>query len=95
MPVHTLHVSVGSDKGDSNTAIADASKYLAYADHTDTYGHLGDVTGIHTDLNDAGYEWVVTITFNTRTITDEELKSFMGEMTRLSHVVSVEKPIDT
>jgi hypothetical protein len=92
MPVEGFEVIVAADEGitDKETAIADASRYLAYADQTDTFGYHGGILGVDVH-GDEGGPFAIGFQFAAPIEDDHALKRFMDEMAQLSHVESVER----
>lgn len=93
MPTEAFEVIVSqSGEMNQNVAIANAAKYLAYADQTDTFGYSGDVFDVNmyggpTQEQDYG----IGLCFMAPVPSDDDLKAFMDEMTTLAHVESVER----
>ena len=93
MPTEAFEVIVSqSGEMNQNVAVANASKYLAYADRTDTFGYDGDVFDVNmyggpTQEQDYG----IGLCFAATIVNDDELKAFMDEMTQLAKVESVER----
>lgn len=74
-------------------AIANCSKYLAYADQTDTFGYHAAIRDVDFHRNRRkGDTHRVIFTFDAPITNDSELKAFMDEMATLSRVESVEMP---
>lgn len=87
-----LTVSVPSDEEaslQSNSVIANAAKYLAYADQTDTFGYHGNV--VHADkmktMNDDGSSNVY-MRILVPIPGDDYRKEFEDELDGLAHVRS-------
>lgn len=79
--------------GDEQTAIAEASRYLAYGDQTDTFGYGGRVfeVDVYGGLSSGANDWGVGLKFSAPIGSDNDLKAFMDEMAMLAHVESVER----
>jgi hypothetical protein len=92
MPVESFEVIV-SQSGEKNesVAIAAASQYLAYCDQTGTFGYRGDVFDVNVYGGDGGQDYGIALFFTAPVENDDQLKRFMDEMVRLSHVESVER----
>jgi hypothetical protein len=87
-----LTVSVPSDEGESlqsNSVIANAAKYLAYADQTDTFGYHGNVVHAHKmkTMNDDGSSNVY-MRILVPIPGDDYRQEFEDELDRLAHVRS-------
>lgn len=106
MPTQAFEVIVSQNGEQSeNNAVANASKYLAYADRTDTFGYHGDVFDVNVyggptsgaDAEDSGKprpaseDYGIGLCFAAPIPSDDDLKRFMDEMTQLAHVESVER----
>jgi hypothetical protein len=76
---------------DEQVAVANAAKYLAYADTTDTFGYEGDVFDVNVYDGEAGRHYGIGLVFSAVILNDDALKRFMDEMTQLAHVESVER----
>lgn len=98
MPEVDFEVIVGVSSEvaqDEQTAIAEASRYLAYADQTDTFGYNGRVFAVDVyggkNYEDEVLDYGVGLSFSTVIVDDDDLKSFMDEMAMLAHVETVER----
>lgn len=92
MPVEAFEVIVSQDGSQSEkNAVANASKYLAYADQTDTFGYHGDVFDVNVYDGDGGRDYGIGLCFAAPINGDDHLKGFMSEMVTLAHVESVER----
>lgn len=93
MPTQAFEVIVGqSGEMNQNVAIANAAKYLAYADQTDTFGYSGDVFDVNCYGGaGTGEDYGIGLCFAATIENDAALKRFMDEMTQLAHVESVER----
>jgi len=92
MPTQGFEVIVSQDGEQlEDTAVANASKYLAYADQTDTFGYSGDVFETNVYGGDEGQDYGIGLCFAAPIANDAALKLFMDEMTQLAHVESVER----
>lgn len=95
MPVKAFEVIVGVSNevaSRQNEAIAEASRYLAYADQTDTFGYGGRVFEIDVyDGEGREMDWGVGIQFTAPIATPEDEERFLSEMEQLAHVESVEE----
>lgn len=93
MPTEAFEVIVSqSGEMNQNVAVANATKYLAYADQTDSFAYNGDVFDVNmyggpTSNQDYG----IGLCFSTTIVNDDELKAFMDEMAQLALVESVER----
>jgi len=83
-------VSQNGEQSESN-AVANASKYLAYGDQTDTFGLWGDVFDVNVYGGEDGEDYGIGLCFAAPIVNDSELKSFMDEMVVLAKVESVER----
>lgn len=92
MPREAFEVIVGvSGKATRDMAIAAASRYLAYADQTDTFGYLSEIMGIQVYGREEEGDWGVGIHFNTPIENDDARERFMSELENLSRVESFER----
>lgn len=98
MPVEKFNVIITQAGSQTeNKAVANASKYLAYADQTDTFGYSGDIIDINVYGGDypigngSVQDFKIEICFAATIINDNDLKKFMDEMVTLSKVESVER----
>jgi len=96
MPIKAFEVIVSQNGEQSeNTAVANAAKYLAYADQTDTFGLEGDVFDVNVyggDLAEGGpQDYGIGLCFAAPFPSDTYLKLFMDEMVTLAKVESVEQ----
>jgi len=93
MPVQGFEVivSVSGDVDSREIAIAEAARYLAYADTTDTYGYDGDTIDVNVYDGGEGLDYGIGIHFVATIGNDDALKRFMDEMTQLARVESVER----
>lgn len=94
--VYEVVVEVSDDSTDKHRAIAEASRYLAYADQSDTFNPMdSDLYGV--DVNggtvdgSAEYDWRIGLTFAATLPSDDDVKRFMDEMASLSRVKTVEE----
>jgi len=93
MPTQAFEVIVSqSGEMNQNVAIANAAKYLAACDTTNTFGQEGDVFDVNmyggpTSQQDYG----IGLCFAVPIPSDEYLKRFMDEMVQVAHVESVER----
>jgi len=86
MPRESFEVIVGVSSDScrkENNAIAEASRYLAYADQTDSYGYDAD--------SDETLDWGIGIHFETVIENEKHLRAFLNEMSQLAKVESVER----
>jgi hypothetical protein len=108
MPMVEFEIIVGvsSERAFSEElAIAEASRYLAYSDQTDTFGHRASIFQVNTydgpssgaDADASGkpeaaseLDWGIGLHFDAPITSDDQLKSFMDELASLAHVESVE-----
>jgi hypothetical protein len=92
MPVEGFEVIVAVSETIDNRemAIADASKYLAYADQTDIFGYHGSLLYVKVHGDEDG-PFAIGFQFAAPIESDDALKRFMDEMTQLSRVESVER----
>lgn len=82
MPRKTFEADVRvDDPVDAQLAIAAASRYLTYADQTDTFGYHGEVKDVLTTLEDEG--WTIRFTFEVMLGPKDE-ERFRNEVDRLS-----------
>lgn len=92
MPTEAFEVIVSqSGEMNQNVAIANAAKYLAYADQTDTFGYGGDVFDVNMYGGSETQDYGIGLCFMASVENDDALKRFMDEMTTLAHVESVER----
>lgn len=92
MPIEGFEVIVSANgEQPENNAVANASKYLAYADQTDTFDHKGDVFDVNVYDGDEGRDYGIGLCFAAPIVSDDHLKRFMDEMTTLARVESVER----
>jgi hypothetical protein len=87
---YVLTVSVPSDEGgspQSNSVIANAAKYLSYADQTDTFGYHGNVVHAHKmkTMNDDGSANVY-MRILVPIPGEDYRQEFEDELDQLSHV---------
>jgi alkyl hydroperoxide reductase subunit AhpF len=82
-------VSESGDKSES-AAIASASQYLAYGDHSDTFGDGGDIFDVTVYGGGKDSDYGIGIHFSAH-MDDPQLKLFMDEMALLNDVESVER----
>lgn len=93
MPTEAFEVIVSqSGEMNQNVAIANAAKYLAACDTSNTFGQRADVFDVNmyggpTQEQDYG----IGLCFAVPIPSDRELKQFMDKMTEIAHVESVER----
>lgn len=89
MPVEEYEVVVNvSDEiagDDVPSLIAESSRYLAYADQTDTFGYGGRVYEAVV-YNGDETEYQVGLKFTAPIASDEDRERFLDEMDMLAHV---------
>lgn len=90
MPTEAFEVivSVNSEISDEDVAIAEAAKYLAYADQTDTFGYSGNVVSVTVYGDD---DLSVGLQFVTTIINEQDRGAFLDEMESLAWVETVEE----
>jgi len=106
MPVKAFEVIVSRDgQMSEQVAIASASKYLSYADASDTYGYLGDIIDInvyggHSDgsglsdtgpLNSVGRDYGIGLVFAVVITSEQEMDRFTRQLEDLAYVESFEQ----
>lgn len=87
---YEVTVGVPTNPNDEVLAAAAASRWLAYADQTDTFGYLADIKDVEPYTNDVEV-CAVAITFTAPFPSDDDVKAFMDEMAHLSRVETVEE----
>lgn len=87
MPIEAFEVIVGAD-GDlsKEQAIADASRYLAYCDQTDSFGYSANILDVETHGGFGNGDWGIAFTFSHHVTDDLEREKFYSEMKALSRV---------
>jgi hypothetical protein len=88
-----VEVSVRDTVGDSNSpskCTADASKYLAYADQTDTFGYHGAIESVTCTKKHRNAYGSVLITFSAPVAQEEDIECFLDECETLARVETVE-----
>lgn len=83
----TVSVSIDSCRNEK-AAIAEASRYLAYADQTDSFGYQGRVFGVNVDANG---DWLIELHFDTVIAQDDHREHFVNEMENLAKLESIEQ----
>jgi len=83
----TVSVSFDSCRNEKS-AIAEASRYLAYADITDSFGYQGRIFGVNVE-NDG--DWIIELHFDIIIRMDEHREHFFNEMEKLAKVESIEQ----
>lgn len=106
MPVKAFEVIVSRDgQMSEQVAIASASKYLAFADASDTYGYLGDVIDVNvygghnegsapTDtgpLNSDERDYGIGLVFAVVITSEQEMDRFTTQLEDLAYVESYEE----
>lgn len=93
MPTEAFEVIVSqSGEMNQNVAIANAAKYLAACDTTNTFGQRADVFDVNC-YGGAGTQedYGIGLCFAVPIPNDAALKRFMDKMTEIAHVESVER----
>lgn len=91
MPTVAYEVIVGVSgqvASRQNEAIAEASRYLAHADTTDTFGYNGRVFEVHAYDGDEGMDWGIGLHFSSPVGLLEDKARFERELDQLAHVES-------
>jgi len=106
MPVKAFEVIVSRNgQMSEQVAIASASKYLSYADTSDTYGYLGDIIEINvygghsggsdsTDtgpLNSVEQDYGIGLVFAVVITSEQEMDRFTRQLEDLAYVESFEQ----
>jgi hypothetical protein len=92
MPVEGFEVIVSQDGAQSeNTAVANAAKYLAYADQTDTFGYAGDVFDVNVYDGNNGMDYGIGLCFAAPIPSDDYREQFFDEMETLAKVETFER----
>lgn len=106
MPVKAFEVIVSRNgQMSEQVAIASASKYLSYADTSDTYGYLGDIIEINvygghnegSGLSDTGplnsdeRDYGIGLVFAVVITSEQEMDRFTRQLEDLAYVESFEQ----
>lgn len=94
MPVATFKVTVESSVAGEQNAIAEASRYLAYADQSDLFGYHGSVDNVAATMQKSG-TWIVAIEFTATVAAESDVEQFLDEcnlLARVENAVCISNP---